>query len=402
MEKKMGRLTADDMNPVYILNDNIITSLGFSTAENISAIEHNTIGIRLVNDPLLSPSPVMISAVNLDELNTNFSEILRSLKKSAPPESFTRLEKMFIVSIHDALKDQGIMPGNPRTLFVISTTKGNVDLLENRYQAVFSHKRLYLWEMGRILQQFFGFSNPPVIISNACISGVVAMMTAYRRLRSGAYDHAVVTGGDIASEFVISGFQSFQALSPAPCKPFDINRTGLSLGEGCGTIVLSIKPNESAGIRIRITGAATSNDANHISGPSRTGEELSMAINEAMKQADLTPANISYIAAHGTATPFNDEMESKAIELSGLINVPVNSMKGYWGHTLGAAGMIESVAAIAALKKNILFRSAGFETLGVPVPLNVISEHHTANIKSCLKTASGFGGCNAAIIYQKD
>jgi 3-oxoacyl-[acyl-carrier-protein] synthase-1 len=390
------------MEPVYILNDNIITSLGFTTAENVAAIEKGIIGIRFKNDPALYPYPVLLSLVDPDLLNVKFAEVLQQYKKSSLAESFTRLEKMFIVSIFDALKDQTVIPGNPRTLLVISTTKGNIDLLENCNKAIFSHKRLYLWELGRVIQQFFGFSNPPMIISNACISGVVAVMTASRYLRSGGYDHAVVSGGDITSEFVISGFQSFQAISPDPCKPFDLNRTGLSLGEGCGTIVLSVQPPASGRAAIRVTGAATSNDANHISGPSRTGEELSWAINQAMKQADLTSQEIDYISAHGTATSFNDDMEAKAIELSGLLHVPVNSLKGYWGHTLGAAGIIESVAAISSMKNNMLFRSAGFEKPGVPNALNVISAHRPANVNSCLKTASGFGGCNAAIIYQKD
>ncbi|MEI6174741.1 MAG: beta-ketoacyl synthase N-terminal-like domain-containing protein [Bacteroidota bacterium] len=402
MEKEMGRLTVDGMKPVYILNDNITTSLGFTTSENIDAIKKDVIGIRMVDDPILYPRPILLSRIDTDQLTLRFGKVLQQFRKDAPAESFTRLEQMFIVSISDALQGKTDIPLRQRTLLVISTTKGNIDLLENRYKTLFSHKRLYLWELGRIIQQFFGFSNPPLIISNACISGVVAMMAATRYLQSGTYDHAVVTGGDIASEFVISGFQSFQALSPAVCKPFDLNRTGLSLGEGCGTMILSTKASLSTpGVPIRVAGAATSNDANHISGPSRTGEELSSAINQAMIQASLSSSEIGYISAHGTATQYNDEMESKAIELSGMQHVPVNSLKGYWGHTLGAAGMIESVAAISSMKSSTLYRSAGFETLGVPVELNVISAHHPAEVSACLKTASGFGGCNAAIIYQK-
>ncbi len=396
------QLMVDRMKPVYILNDNFITSLGFSTAENIAAIAGGAIGIRTMNDPVLYPNPVSLSQVDTAQLDQKVSDILAALNKNISPESFTRLEKFFIVSINDVLRNSTIMPGNHRTLLVISTTKGNINLLENRYKAIFSHKRLYLWELGRVIQHFFGFANTPVIISNACISGLVAVMTATRFLQSGAYDQAVVTGGDIVSEFVISGFQSFQAISPAPCKPFDLNRTGLSLGEGCGTMVLSTEPGPSAAQMIRVAGAATSNDANHISGPSRTGEELSWAINQAMKQALLTPKELGYISAHGTATLFNDEMESKAIGLSGLAEVPVNSFKGYWGHTLGAAGIVESIAAISSLRNNILYKSAGFKTPGVPEPLDIVTSNRPAELTSCLKTASGFGGCNAAIIYQKD
>ncbi len=390
------------MNPVYILNDNIITSLGFTTSATLRALDEGIIGIHPAGDTSLHPGQMQLSLVETDELNVRFAEILAMRQKETPAEAYTRLEKLFLVSIHDALRNSTVAPENRRTILILSTTKGNIDLLENRYKTIFSHKRLYLWELGRIVQNFFGFVNVPLIISNACISGVLAVMTATRQLQSGAYDHAVVSGGDIASEFVISGFQSFQALSPNPCKPFDLNRTGLSLGEGCGTMVLSTtRPDEGKSV-IRVTGAATTNDANHISGPSRTGEELSLAINLAMAQAKLSSNEISYIAAHGTATPFNDEMESKAIGLSGLETVPVNSFKGYWGHTLGAAGLVESVAAISSLRNNTLYRSAGFETLGVPVPLNLIVKNQPAQLHSCLKTASGFGGCNAAVIYQKE
>jgi 3-oxoacyl-[acyl-carrier-protein] synthase-1 len=335
-------------------------------------------------------------------LNLRFSAVLAERKKDIPGESFTRLEKFFIVSIHDALRQSSVAPGNPGTLLVISTTKGNINLLEDRHKTTFSHKRLYLWELGTVIRQFFGFRNTPVIVSNACISGVVAIMTASRFLQSGAYDHAVVAGGDIASEFVISGFQSFQAISPEPCKPFDLNRTGLSLGEGCGTMVLSTIPGPGSQPLVRVAGAATTNDANHISGPSRTGEELSLAITRAMAQAGVSSGEIGYISAHGTATLFNDEMESRALGLSGLSEVPVNSFKGYWGHTLGAAGIVESIAAIASLRKNLLFRSAGFESPGIPEPLNVLTENRQVSLNACLKIASGFGGCNAAIIYMKD
>jgi len=390
------------MRPIYVTGTNIINSLGFSPGEVTEAILQDKTGIRPVNDPALCPSTVPLSLVDNTRLEDEFATVLQFYKKSIPAESFTKLEKMLILSVHASLNGFREIACNPRTLLVVSTTKGNINLLEDRYRNLFNHKRLFLWELGRIIRQFFGFVHQPVIISNACISGVVAIMTASRFLRSGRFEHAVVTGGDIASEFVISGFQSFQALSHEPCKPFDLNRTGLSLGEGCGTLILSVKPSALMGTHIRVAGAATSNDANHISGPSRTGLELSQAINLAMTEASVVPSDIDYISAHGTATPYNDEMESKAIGLSGLTAVPVNSFKGYWGHTLGAAGVIESAAAISSLCRNMLYRSAGFETNGVPVPLNIIASHGPSEIRTCLKTASGFGGCNAAIIYQKD
>ena len=111
--------------------------------------------------------------------------------------------------------------------------------------------------------------------------------------------------------------------------------------------------------------------------------------------------NIDYISAHGTATPYNDEMEAIALSRAGLLDVPVNSLKGYWGHTLGAAGIIESAVAINSLENNILFKTAGFREMGVSEKINVIAENIKKPVKSCLKTASGFGGCNASIILYK-
>jgi 3-oxoacyl-[acyl-carrier-protein] synthase-1 len=314
-------------------------------------------------------------------------------------KGFTRLEKMFIVSIDGSLKDIESNIYGSDSLLIISSTKGNIDLLDERMKDFPDPDRIYLWKMADIIGSFFGFANRPVIVSNACISGVLALSTAARMIEKGMFENIIVSGGDLLSEFVISGFLSFQALSPEPCKPFDIARKGLSLGEGCGTLVLSSKLKKS--IPITASGSAISNDANHISGPSRTGEELAMAITIALKEANLKPEDLDFISAHGTATLYNDEMESKAIGIAGLQTAPVNSFKGYWGHTLGAAGVIESVATIHSMESNMLFRSAGFDEPGVPVALSVIRRNTSTQVRNSLKIASGFGGCNAAMVFRK-
>jgi 3-oxoacyl-[acyl-carrier-protein] synthase-1 len=306
---------------------------------------------------------------------------------------------MFIVSIHDALTEIAPEIYGFNSLLIISSTKGNIDLLEEGKKNFTDPGRIYLWKMADVIGSFFGFVNRPLVISNACISGVLALSTAARMIEAGRYDHVVVAGGDILSEFVISGFLSFQALSPDPCKPFDIARNGLSLGEGCGTVLLSSEFKKSTSITV--SGSSVTNDANHISGPSRTGEELAMAIGKALKEAGMNPDEVSYVSAHGTATLYNDEMESKALEIAGLQNTPVNSFKGYWGHTLGAAGVIESIATLRSMVNNYLFRSAGFNEPGLPVLLNVIRENVQIPVQNCLKIASGFGGCNAAIVFRK-
>jgi 3-oxoacyl-[acyl-carrier-protein] synthase-1 len=389
------------MRNIYAVSDNIISSLGFTSRENGAAMLAGETGIRIHHDEQRYIHPLPLSLVNTGELNSRFQAVLDITKNDKPADYFTRLEKMLILSVHDALNGISLKINDPQLILILSTTKGNIDLLEEKFKGRFDHKRVYLWAVAYVLKEFFGFINTPMIISNACVSGVLALITASRMLRYGKYTNAIITGGDIISEFVISGFQSFQALSPSACKPFDQNRNGLSLGEGCGTVILSSNQPDSGYNTVKIMGGSVTNDANHISGPSRTGKELSMAINKALLESGTEPAKVDFISAHGTATVFNDEMESKAIALSKLGDTPANSFKGYWGHTLGAAGLMESVALMTSMKRNILFRTAGLDVTGIMEKINVIKETTSSPVDSCVKTASGFGGCNTALVFQK-
>ncbi len=382
-------------NKTYIASDNLITSLGFSTEENICSIGQGKSGVEVCTIPELQHlMPLCSSSVDKTRLAKEFSEI-------GDTKEYTTLEQLFILSIAKALASTSVDTTSEHTLFIISTTKGNIDLLVNN---PFEPDRIHLWKLAEIITSHFKNPNQAVIVSNACISGALAVMLAKQMLCIGKYDTVIVSGGDLITEFVVSGFVSFKAISPNPCKPFDESRDGLSLGEGCGTIVLTSDASiakESYGELIEVAGGATSNDANHISGPSRTGEELGIAIKKSIKQAGISPEQIHYISAHGTATSFNDEMEAKAFTLCELQNTPVNSLKGYFGHTLGAAGAIELVVSLQSMKRNTLFLSPGYESCGTTDPLNIITQTQLATIDNVLKTASGFGGCNVAITLSK-
>ena len=266
------------MQPVYITGDNIISSLGFTSQENFQGMVNGTIGIVPVSDDTFAPLTLPLSRIDMASLTSRFNELLPVIKKGFDPGSFTLLEKLMILSIADAMRQSGITNPNRRVLLIISTTKGNINLLEEKFRLIFPHKRLYLWELARVIQSLFGFENTPVIVSNACISGVVAIMHGARAIRNGQYDKVVVCGGDILSEFVISGFLSFQSLSSTPCRPYDIARNGLSLGEAAGTMVLSSAKPGAGNPLITVKGGSVTNDANHISGPSRTGRELALAM----------------------------------------------------------------------------------------------------------------------------
>lgn len=372
---------------VGITADNIISSLGFTTDENISAIREGKSGLRYYDRFLNIPEPFMASVVDKKRLA---EELMRM---GVPMLNYTPFEKLVIASVAQAVQGKDMNLSDPRTLFILSTTKGNVTLLDPEESGKFPADRIYLWKSAQCIARFFGNPNEPLVVSNACISGVVAQVVAKRLLENGNYDRIIVTGADELSRFVVSGFQSFKALSPEKCRPFDAGRCGLNIGEGAATLVFE-RVTETEGQVVLEAGAVT-NDANHISGPSRTGEGLFLALQKVMQGTDYT--EIGFLNAHGTATLYNDEMESIAFHRAGLQEIPVYSLKGYFGHTLGAAGAIETVVTVRALQQGFLPESLGYEECGVSHPLQVVRFVQDRSMHQGIKTASGFGGCNAAI-----
>lgn len=375
------------MRDIFVAADNIFSPIGFTTGENLASLKNNISGIKQHLPCSMSEQPFYASL--FDE--THFPPATKDI---------TKFEQVLIASISNALENTDIKTTDPKTILIISTTKGNISLLETGTYNTEIHSRIALHHSAKLVAAHFNFVHTPVIVSNACISGILAMITGMRLIQSGQYENAVIAGADMITKFVLSGFQSFQAISERPCKPFDAARNGINLGEAAATVILSA--NEKYKGEIKIAGGSTSNDANHISGPSRTGEELFLAIKKAMKEAGVTGNDIDFISAHGTATLYNDEMEAKAITLGNMQSVPVNSLKGFYGHTLGAAGIIESVIAIHSLKENIVFPTMGFNDIGVSVPLNLSNKLKEMNLRNVLKTASGFGGCNAAMVMRKN
>jgi len=377
------------MNQTYLAGSNIISSLGFSTEENFQNLINGNSGIKQSLYPNLYPEAFYASIVDKNIVRDN-AEVL------GINNDFTIFEQLLIISIIESLKNVSIDIKSPEILFILSTTKGNIDLLQNNPMG-FKPDRVHLWKSAQMIGEYFNTARIPLVISNACISGVLALNIATRFIKQGKYKHVVVAGCDVLSEFIVSGFQSFLSLSPKVCKPFDKDRDGLSLGEGAATVVLTSDREIAIKPIIKIVGGSGSNDANHISGPSRTGEGLYIAINDVLQGS----RDIDFISAHGTATPFNDDMESMAIDRNGLNHIPINSFKGYIGHTLGAAGLIESIFCFESMRKNVLIKTFGFENHGTVKRMNIINETKPSRVNSVLKTASGFGGSNAAVLFHK-
>ena len=373
------------MKDVFIIGDHVISPLGMGSKANFEHIISGKTAIREVRNEQLCNHPLHAALIDVGPWDDNIRDGYH----------YTRLEKLFIGSLQ-ALIDENNIALDRRTLVILSTTKGNASLLHNPEAASFPKERIHLSVMADEIQRYFGLENRIITISNACISGSLAISVARQLLQREEYERAIVVGGDEISKFIASGFDAFQALADEPCRPFDRDRKGLNLGEAVAAVYLSKIPTSNA---ITISGIGSYNDANHISGPSRTGEGLYRSIQTAMGEADGT--SIDFISAHGTATPYNDEMEAIALQRSGLTATPLHSLKGYYGHTLGASGLLETVLGIHALKNNLLIPSLGFKHQGTSQRLNMIEQITSQPLKTFLKTASGFGGCNIASVFQK-
>ncbi len=245
-----------------------------------------------------------------------------------------------------------------------------------------------------------GLATVHAAISCACASGVVALAMAARRIAAGEVDRVLVIGTDALNQFILAGFGGMHVLDPGPCRPFDVNRRGVSLGDGAGALVLSAFAHESIGIRI--AGHAGANDACHVTGPDRQGAGIGLAAIRAIRHAGLTPQDIDVVHLHGTATLANDSTEAMGLARAfGGRTPPAFGTKAQTGHTLGAAGTIETILAIAALQRATAPSNMGLASTDVDPCLDLVTTpRQLARARFALKVASGFGGVQAAMVLQ--
>ncbi len=362
------------------LSDNIISPLGSSTADNYLAVKNFRSELRKYSGRWGLPEPFTASL---------FSD---SQRASYMLDGFSEFESLAISSIRRAM--EGLDLSGSRNILILSTTKAEAGSLKSSDERP---ENLYPGIVARRISRAAGIDTDPIVVCNACISGVSAVILAQRLLDSDAFDHAIVCGIDLMSPFIVSGFQSFKALSPEPCRPFDMDRLGLTLGESAATIVFGRDNGSAEGWRI--TKGAVRNDAFHISAPSGKGDGAFLALKSV---TEGVPSNrIAFINAHGTATMFNDRMEAAAIRRAGLTDTPVNAFKGCYGHTMGACGVLETILCMASLDDGTVIGTKGFGELGVSGGISVSSENRAAHGDSFVKMISGFGGCNAAVLASK-
>ena len=353
---------------MFIGAENIISPLGNSAKETFERMKNGESSIKNKNGIFLS----------------SFS----SIKNELLP--------LMIDSISDSLSfvNQTVLLES-KTLLIVSTTKGEINSIN------LDINKTNLSCLSEKIKKRFNCIDKGIVVSTACVSGLQSLIVANDMINHNYYDNVIICGGDLASQFVIEGFTSFYALSDAPCKPFDKDRKGLNIGEAVSTIIMSNDKNLYKETPLKFLGGCSINDANHISAPHREAEGLIKSINNTLEIGNVMSNDIDFINAHGTATVYNDEMEAKAFSKLNFDNIPVNSLKGYFGHTLGAAGIIETAISLQSIRNNLLLKCKGFENQDFDSKLDILRENREIQVNTILKTSSGFGGFNASAIIQK-
>jgi len=251
------------------------------------------------------------------------------------------------------------------------------------------------------LRRRLNLEGPAAVVSCACASSAKVFGSARRMLEAGVIDAALVGGVDSLCLTTLYGFHSLQLSSPSPCRPFDVSRNGISIGEAAAFALLERPSADADGDAILLLGVGESSDAYHMSAPHPKGEGASHAMQAALTAAGLTPADIDYINLHGTATPSNDRAESHAVTSVFGRATPASSTKGATGHTLGAAGALEAVICALALREGLMPGGLPSTQVDPTLTAHYLRENRRAPVARVLSNSFGFGGTNCSLIFGR-
>jgi 3-oxoacyl-[acyl-carrier-protein] synthase II len=400
---------------VAIVAAGVVSPLGFGLAETAEALRKARDCVRPVTQFDVASCRCQ-TAGQIDD-----ARLTSATASRGRPERLHRAARMMILALREAL---AYAPQFAPELTVVGTTSGGMTFGEAYYRALARRKRpnaesgtpnverplplatlIANYPPQKAIadaQAACGIEAPTQVIANACASGTNAIGHAFDCIRSGKYHRVLAGGYDALSELVFVGFDSLQAATPDRCRPFDRNRNGMVLGEGAAVFALeNLESAQSRGAEIlgEVTGYGISTDNHHLTQPNPNGEGPARAMRMALERARVDVGEVGYINAHGTATPFNDAAEGAAIARMFGSRVPVSSTKSMMGHSLGAAGAIEAVISLLALREELLPPNINFESADLPLDI-VANEARPAKPKIVLSNSFGFGGTNASLILR--
>ncbi len=366
-------------------------------------------------------APLTVIGVDGCRVTEGAEAKLPALPGFSPKElgRFSRADRLAMPAAEEALRQAGLLDTTghcslPRLEMSVSTTACGMEKGEEFLRAVWSGTkpgqtarvaRYQAQQQMAAVHRRFGFSGPVMVVANACAGGGNAIGHAWDLLRAGLAEIVLCGGYDALNELVFAGFDCLQSLAPEACRPFDRNRRGLMLGEGAGFLVLeSVDHARRRGAKIQgyVTGYGHSTDLHHLTQPAPDGAPLERAMRQALQRADCSPEDVGYVNAHGTGTPFNDGAEAQAFHrvFDGTAT-RLSSTKAALGHTLGAAGAIEAVLSLLALQTGQLPPQINLQDPEPLVANALVKENESVALKCVMSVNLGFGGSNAAVLFQK-
>ena len=329
-----------------------------------------------------------------------------------------RAGRMLVQAAHEAWMQAGWPVGHTDLPLVLATTSGGMALGEEFYRRAWTHPTRRAGQAARVihyqpqrqvldLMDAFGFSGASTVIANACASGSNAVGAAFEKIRSGRAERVLTGGYDSLSQLVFAGFDSLQALSPTTCRPFDAGRDGLALGEGAAVLALeswASAQRRGATVLGEIVGYGAATDRHHLTQPHPAGDAALATMTEACRMAGIHPGQVGYVNAHGTGTPLNDSAEAAAIGRwagSEAGRISVSSTKGCIGHLLGAAGAVEAVVCLMALRGQWLPPGRPVDVADPGCCFPLVPGPSDASFEYALSNSFGFGGANATLLFRR-
>lgn len=359
-----------------------------------------------------SPGPVTSFETEYRDRYPVF-EFKSDLNVDCPEGELTRTARLGIVAANEAIAQSGIETGGLRTGVCMGTTVGCALNAEEFYEAFRSGRNPGIAPVRRYLRSnpaeslahHLGAKGPSQAINNACSSGTDAIGLGASWIRAGLADVAIAGGADELSRISFLGFISLMIFSESPCRPFDVNRSGLNLGEGAGVVVMESAAHaqqRGATPLAIIRGYGLAADAHHLTAPKPGGPGLRAATDRALGEAGISASDIDFINAHGTGTKDNDLVESGVIGDIYGEGIPFLSTKGYTGHTLGAAGGLEAVFTIACLRDGRLPPSVGFADQDPDLGVTPVTSTREIDAQYAISQSLAFGGNNSVLVLERN
>jgi len=386
----------------------IISAIGASVEENFNALLSGKTGISVIENI----ETIHKDSIKVGEIKKTNEELLQQLQIS-DANDFSRTAMLGAIAAKQAVENAGIQNINDyKTGLISATSVGGMDMTERFFYDYLENEenRRYIHandggNSSHNIADYLGLQGTVTTISTACSSAANAIMLGARLIKSKKLDRVIVGGTDALSKFTINGFKTLMILSDTYNTPFDNNRKGLNLGEAAAFLVLEsdeIVQKENKKVLAYVSGYGNANDAFHQTASSENGEGAFLAMEKALKVANLSPENIDYINAHGTATQNNDLSEGRAIERIFGKNVPeFSSTKPFTGHTLAAAAAIEAVYSVLALQNNIIFPNLNFQEKMEEFDLVPETKLKEKTLEHVLSNSFGFGGNCSTLIFSK-